>query len=61
MLLAEALLQILELDGAQKIFKMLGNIAMVINIERISKCEDLNEALGHVCVLFGDFTLAQVK
>lgn len=39
---------------------MIGDIAMVINIERISKCEDLNEAIGHVCVLFGDFTLAQV-
>jgi WD repeat-containing protein 19 len=58
-LLAEALLQILELDGAKNIFKLIGDIAMVVNLERISRCEDRNELIGHVCVLFGDFVLAQ--
>lgn len=60
-LLAEALLQILELDGAKKIFKMIGDIAMVINLDRINQCEDRNEVIGHICVLFGDFNMAQVS
>jgi WD repeat-containing protein 19 len=58
-LLAEALLQILQIDAAKKIFRIIGDIAMVTNLERILLCEDRQEMMGHICVLFGDFNLAQ--
>jgi hypothetical protein len=33
---------------------------MVMNLERIEQCEERNELIGHVSVLFNNFNLAQV-
>lgn len=58
-LLAEALLQLLDLRAAKKIFRIIGDVGMVMNLERIEQREERNEQIGHICVLFGDFNLAQ--
>ncbi|KAJ2993993.1 WD repeat-containing protein 19 [Globomyces sp. JEL0801] len=62
LMLAEALLKSLEVKAAKRIYRqILGDVGMVMNLERIEVVEERIELLGHIAVLFEDFNLAQVK
>ena len=59
LLLAESLLQWLELNAAKRVFGMIGDVAMVYNLERILKCDEKFELIGHIFVILGNFSEAQ--
>jgi hypothetical protein len=59
LLVAEGLLKLLEIPAAKRIFRMIGDIRMVMNLERILKCEETFELQGHIFVILGDYNQAQ--
>jgi WD repeat-containing protein 19 len=60
LMVAEAMLMALDIKNAKRIYKtIIRDVGMVLNLERIEQTEEINELIGHVAVLFGEFTLAQ--
>lgn len=59
-ILAEALIENLEIKTSKRIYRnIIKDVGMVMNLERIEKCEERSELIGHVAVLFNNFNLAQ--
>lgn len=57
-MLAETALQQLDVKFAKRIYRNLGDVAMVMNLDRLDSIEDRIELVGHIAVFFNEFTLA---
>ena len=59
-LVAESALRALDLIFAKRIYReILTDAGMVMTLESIDKCQELNELCGHIATLFKEFDLAQ--
>jgi WD repeat-containing protein 19 len=60
LMVAEAMLMALDVKNAKRIYKtIIRDVGMVLNLDRIEQTEEIQELVGHIAVLFGEFNLAQ--
>jgi len=57
--IAEAALRALEVHLALRVYRQLGEVAMVMTISRIAQLEDTSLLAAHVAMAFGDYAKAQ--
>eukprot|EP00062_Callorhinchus_milii_P005040 gi/632944084/ref/XP_007887305.1/ PREDICTED: WD repeat-containing protein 19 isoform X3 [Callorhinchus milii] len=57
--LARACLHHMEVEFAIRVYRMIGNVGMVISLEQIKGIEDHNLLAGHLAMFTNDFNLAQ--
>ncbi|XP_069781014.1 WD repeat-containing protein 19 isoform X4 [Narcine bancroftii] len=57
--LARACLHHMEVEFAVRIYRMVGNVGMVISLEQIKGLEDHNLLAGHLAMFANEFNLAQ--
>jgi WD repeat-containing protein 19 len=57
-MLAESALHALDIEFAKRVYRQIGNVAMVMTLDSITDIEDRLELTGHVAVIFGDFAFA---
>lgn len=57
--LAESALKDLDIQFALRVYRQLGNAAMVQNLQRLLDIEDRVELQGHISIIFGDFQYSQ--
>jgi WD repeat-containing protein 19 len=57
--LATAAMEVLDIELALRVYRQLGDAAMVLGLEKVLHIEDSKLLAGHVALLFGDYTTAQ--